>query len=198
MSDDVQDRLDDLEAELTTLQENALTEGGIEMAALRQLVWGLADGDSKDYDNLAQGVHNALDNLEALEERIDDLEAENETLRTRLDKLGDIGEQKTSKEQKVAAIVTYAENRRSKDQSALTVKPGTIKGLVDVSRRYAYDLVDDMVAEYDWAHDPRDFPRHIEQDAPQKGVCIDFEGVHGEPVPVNKFTTQSGGMGVAD
>jgi len=206
---DVEERLDELEAHVENLEEFALTEGSMEMAALKQLVWGLADGDAEDYDHIVAGVHSALDTVERMDERIDELEAENERLRSRLDKLGDIGQEKTNKEQKIAAIVTYAENERRSDQSAVSVKPRTIKGLVGVSRRYANDLIDDMVNGdgengtvgpdgYDWAHDSRDLPRHLEQDTPDKAVVVDFEGVHGDPVPVKEFTTASAGMGVAD
>jgi len=63
-------------------------------------------------------------------------------------------------------------------------------GVADVSRRYAYDLVDNMIREFPWAHAPDDVAAHVEQDTRQKGVLIDFEGVHGEAVAVNKFTTR--------
>lgn len=176
-----------------------------EMALLigfRNLVLGLADIDEDAEQTgdigMVEATYRALDEVESLQERVAELEAENEDLRTRLDKLGDIGEEKTSKEQKIAAIVTYADNQRSNGQAAVTVLPKVIKGLVDVTRRYAYDLVDAMVEEYDWAHDPQALPTHLEQDTPQKGVVIDFEGVHGAACPVNKFTTQATGMGVAD
>jgi len=136
---------------------------------------------------------------ECLRERVAALEAENEQLRDRLDRLGDIGEEKTSKEQKIAAIVTYADNvRDGEDKAAVTVLPKIITGVADVSRRYAYDLVDDMIREFPWAHDPDNVVAHPEQNTRQKGVLIDFEGVHGEAVAVNKFTTRCGAEGVAD
>lgn len=193
MSDDVQQRVDELEAQVESLQEIGLTEGSLEIAMLRKLAYGLADDVDAETGSLAEAVTSAID-------RVDELEQENEELRTRLDKLGDIGAEKTSKEQKIAAIVTYADNQRGDDQDAVTVLPKVIKGLVDVRRRYAYDLVDDMVQSYDWAHDSRNLSRYgaVEQDTPRKGVVIDFEGVHGEPVPVNKFTTTAQGTGVAD
>jgi len=185
---------DDLEERVETLEDVGLTEGSLEIAMLRKLAYGLAGDDVDDETgNFPEAVASAID-------RVEELEEENEQLRTRLDKLGDIGEQKTSKEQKIAAIVTYADNQRDDDQDAVTVLPKVIKGLVDVRRRYAYDLVDDMVQSYDWAHDSRELPRYgsVEQDTPQKGVVIDFEGVHGEAVPVNKFTTGPSATGVAD
>lgn len=174
-------------------------EGSLEMAALRQLVFGLAPEESHEYDTIIEGVHDAIHRINNLEAENDQLRDEIADLREQLDRLGDIGEEKTSKEQKIAAVVTYADNvRQRENKDAVTVLPKTITGVADVSRRYAYDLVDDMAAEYDWAHDPREISTHVEQDSRRKGVLIDFEGVHGEAVAVNKFTIRSTGQGVAD
>jgi len=168
--------------------------------AVRRLVHNIAgtaeDGDVQVFEATAR----ALDQLDKLQERVDDLEAKNEELRTRLDKLGDIGEEKTDKEQKIAAIVTFADNQRSDGRDAVAVKPSTIKGLVDVSERYSYTLVDDMIDDYDWAHDPTEIQRYgaVERDTSDKSVVIDFEGVHGEAVPLNKFINESAEKGVAN
>lgn len=174
------------------------------LVAFRKFVTELADAEEEvgTDRHIEMGpietTFRALDEIDALRERVAALEAENEQLRERLDRLGDIGEEKTSKEQKIASIVTYADNvRKGEEKAAVTVLPKTITGVADVSRRYAYDLVDDMVREYAWAHDPTDVETHLEQGGRQKGVLIDFEGVHGEPVPVNKFTTETTGQEVA-
>jgi len=191
---DAEERLDELEEEVREIREYGLTEGSMEIAMLRRLAYGLAgDGVDAETNGLPEAVASAI-------ERVDELERENERLRSRLDKLGDIGEQKSSKEQKIAAIVTYAEQRRSDGQDALVVKPGTIKGLVDISERYSYTLVDDMIDEFDWAHDPSKVQRYgaVERDAPDKGVLIDFEGVHGEAVPLSKFINEPAEKGVAN
>jgi len=179
--------------------------------AFRRFVNNIA-GTGEDPDvEVFEATARALDTMDALQERVEDLEEENERLRTRLDKLGDIGEEKTEKEQKIAAIVTYADNGRDDDQDAVSVKPKEIKRLTGVGRRYSYDLVDDMIDGdgedgtvgpdgYDWAHDPNEIQRYgaVERDASDKAVVIDFAGVHGEAVPVNKFTTTAQGTGVAD
>jgi regulator of replication initiation timing len=199
MSDDVEARVDELQEQVERLQDRS-TQDQLESAALRQLVWRLAEGDAEDYDTIVRGVHSALDRVESMQERMADIEAENERLRSRLDKLGDIGAKKTSKPQKIAAIVTYAEQRRSDGQDALVVKPGTIKGLVDISDRYSYTLVDNIIDEYEWAHDPSEVQRYgaIGRAKPDKGVLIDFEGVHGDPVPLSKLINDSGEKGVAN
>lgn len=185
---------DDLEERVDTLEEVGLTEGSLEIAMLRKLAYGLA-GDDVDAEtgSLGEAVTSAIERVETLEE-------ENEQLRTRLDKLGDIGEQKTSKEQKIASIVTFADNQRGNDQDAIAVKPSTVKGLLDISERYSYTLVDDLIDEYDWAHDPSEIQRYgsVERDASDKSVVIDFEGVHGAAVPLNKFINDTAETGVAN
>lgn len=161
-----------------------------DLAALKKFAFALADDDT---DDLFDAVDEAIARVETLETEL----AELNDVR---DMLADVTAEKTSKEKKIGAIVTYATNTRRDEQPAVTVLPKTITGVAEVSRRYAYDLVDDMVNTYDWAHDPAAVDRYgsVERDRPQKGVLVDFEGVHGEPCPVNKFTTRSAVEGVAD
>jgi len=176
-----------------------IRSGGLEMAALKQLVYGLAPEDAREYDTIIDGVHAAVGHVEDLEAENERLQEEVAELHDRLDRLGDIGEEKTSPEQKIAAIVTYANNvRQREDKPAVIVRPTTITGVADVSRRYAYDLVDKMAQEYAWAHDASELPTPPGRDSRPKGVLVDFDGVHGESVSVNKFTTRSSGQGVAD
>lgn len=179
---DPDDRVDQL--------ETRLGDHDRELAALKKLAFGLADDDT---DELFAAVEQALDRVETLETRLEELDQVG-------DMLADVAETTSTKEEKVGKIVTYAENTRRDEQPGVTVLPKSIKGVTEVSRRYAYDLVDDMIDEYAWAHDPAAVDRYgaVERDAPQKGVLIDFEGVHGAPCPVNKFTTRSAVEGVAD
>lgn len=132
------------------------------------------------------------DRIDELETELDDLQSEYEALQDQLDFVGDITQEKTTKEQKIAAIVQYAKNQYEKDgRGAVKVKPKTITGLVNISRRYAYDLIDDMTEQYTWAYDPESLQQYgeLEKTRSQRGVVIDFEGVHGDPVDVNLFTT---------
>lgn len=186
--------------------EACVKDSSIEMAALRQLTWALADGDPDDYEHLVEGVHDAIDRVEDLEAHLSELKQENQDLRARLDRLGDISEEKTSKEQKIAAIVTYADNQRRSGQSRITVPPKEIQGVTDVSERYSYTLVDDMVGGegddgpdgYDWALNPQRQARRPDQDLPQKGVLIDFEQLHADPEALSKFINATDAEGVAD
>lgn len=176
------DRVEQLDERLGELDRD--------LAALRRLAFALADDDTED---LFAAVDETITRIETVEQRLDELDQVS-------DMLADVTDEKTSKDEKIAAVVTYADNTRRDDQPGVTVLPKAVKGVTEVSRRYAYDLVDDMIEQYAWAHDPGDVDRYgaVERDTPQKGVLIDFEGVHGDPVPVNKFTTRSAESGVAD
>ena len=162
-------------------------------------------GTDQDVDvDIVEATYRALDTVDSIQNRITELEAENEELRNRLDALGDIGQSKTSKEAKIAAVVTYANNLKEPTKGAVTVSPKVIKGVANVSERYAYDLVDDMIDGdgeegtvgpdgYDWAHDPKKIDQYgsLVKKEQDKGVLIDIEGVHGEPVSMNKFINGS-------
>jgi len=195
--------------------DDAYDEQEATLIAFRKFVTELADveGDVAPDRHAEMGdietAFRALDEVAALQERVADLEHENQQLRERLDRLGDIGTEKTSKEQKIAAVVTYADNQRRPGQTAVTVAPRNIRGVVDVSERYAYTLVDDMIDGdgeqgtvgpdgYDWAFDPRKSPRRPDADTPDKGVGIDFEVLQDDPAALSKFINASTGQGVAD
>jgi len=168
----------------------------------------LAAMDRDELIDEVTGLDRRLTDLQAfvyeeLKPRLEALEAENEALRERVaaaestvESVQSIGSEATSKEEKIAQVVAYADNQRAPDQNRLTVLPKTIKGATGVSRRYAYDLAADMIESYGWALDPRDQPRHVEQDQRQRGVIVDFERLHSADGVVNKFTTgdrQNGG-----
>lgn len=109
-----------------------------------------------------------------------------------MDAVQSVGTEKTTKEQKIAQVVAFAENQRNADTNATTVTMQNIKGATGVSRRYAYDLAEDMVERYTWALDPKQQTRAVDQKQRQRGVMIDFEQLHTDPAAVNKFTTPSG------
>lgn len=179
--------------------------------AVRTLVTQLAGTPPTTDAGLIEKTFRALDALEELLVRIEELEKENAELRERLDTLGDIGAEKTSKQAKIASIVLYADSLRDEGQSAVKVLPKNVCGVANVSRRYAYDLIDDMIHGdgengtvgpdgFSWAHDPAEIDQYgsLEKKKTQKGILIDFEGNHGDPLSVNKFNTGSTNEEVAD
>lgn len=194
------------------IEENEPEENHLRIA-FSKFVTELAEvGVSQDI-GVIERAFRALDTIEELQDRIETLEAENEQLQERIEALGDIGTQKTSKEAKIASIITFAENSRKEDQNAVKVLPSDICGVANVSRRYAYELIDDMINGdgqngavgpdgYSWAHNPDEISQYgsmeIDSKEVRKGVIIDFEGVHGESVSVNNFNTESRNSEAAD
>jgi len=149
-----------------------------EEAALRKLVTYLSPAD-EDADVLEK-VDALIDEWHAREQRLADLEGK----MTRA----------PDKDGKIDAILEHAHNSRT-DQDVVKLGPKDIKAATGVSRRYAYDLLDDLPDEKDWilSHDTikrSQFASH-ELDNDSKRIGIDFEGVHSNGAPVNRFTTTS-------
>lgn len=147
-----------------------------EEAALRKLVTYMSPAD-EDADVLEK-VDALIDQWHDREQRLAELEGK---MTRAPDKDGKIGE-----------ILEYADNLRT-DQDVVKLGPKDIKAATGVSRRYAYDLLDDLPEEEDWflSHEAikrSQFASH-ELDNDSKRLGVDFEGVHSEGVPVNRFTT---------
>jgi len=172
--------------------ENEPSFDGIEMAAVRKLLTGLAGMGGEDTDptqmNAVEMAQTALGRVDDLATRLDELEAENERLRSRVDSTSTSG-----KEQKVQDIVQFADNARGNDPAVkLTAKD--IKGATGCSTRYAYDLMDDLPTEYDWMLSPQEMLQYgsIEIDNhDQRRLGVDIEGVHSSGCPLNKFNNET-------
>lgn len=162
-----------------------------------------------DTETKLQVIDSRLDGTasvqEQLEQRLDDLEAENRDLReevvelrSTVDDLVSIMESDGGKEQKVRDILHYAVRKRN-DQPVVIVKPGEVRGATGCSRRYSYDLIDELPTQREWLLSPDEMQQYgsleIDTDAQDKRMGVDFEGVHGDPAPVNKFTTGTTGSG---
>ena len=78
----------------------------------------------------------AVDRLTALEEIVEALEA-------RVDALGAVNAELTSKEEKYAAVLEFAFEKDA-ESGSVSVGPHEIRECADVSRRYAYELIDAM------------------------------------------------------
>lgn len=159
---------------------------------MRKLVYGLSEEDG------------SVDELEAIEsavERVEGLAEENERLRGRVaeleaqvDNISDIGAEKSTKEEKIAALVTWAQ-RQASDQTAdrVVIKARDIVGCTGVSRRYAYDLIDDLPTKYEWLLDRSDVSQYgdleLDRDSQDRAVVVDLELLHEDEGSVNKFTT---------
>lgn len=107
-------------------------------------------------------------------------------------------EDNDGKGSKVAEIVRFAANARSEGQPAIKLTAKDIKGATGCSRRYAYDLMDDLPTEYDWFLTPQEMKQYGSLEIDNSGerrLGVDFEGVHSSGVPLNKFTTRNGREG---
>lgn len=104
--------------------------------------------------------------------------------------LGDVGAPKTSKAQKLAAIQAFAQNKRG-SQSTVAVTAEEIQGCVGVSRRYAYDLIDEAAEALDGVRvrEASDVQTSTGVEHKKKALLVDCEAVHTNGESVNQFTT---------
>lgn len=133
---------------------------------------------------IANGVTNANREIEDLQEEVSTLSDRLEAVESRLDVLEDASPK--GKDAKVAALVEYAEGAKGPNQQGVALKAKEIKGTCSCTRRYAYDLMDELPQEYHFIS---------ERDKNGRRLLIDFEALHSDPEAVNKFTTRASGEG---
>ena len=148
--------------------------------------------------------------------RMADIEQDLEDLQTAvashgetLDTIADIGDDKTSREEKLGAIIAYANQARD-NSSKVLITPKEIAGATGCSKRYGYDLVDEIgglredgsggnygEGEYPWAavRKARTVPTANGGERKEKGLKIDFDRVQRDPDALNWFNNGSGGNG---
>lgn len=142
---------------------------------------------SRMYAGLAKRVSDLEDELERKDDRIAELE-------DLVSRLRDIGSEKTSREEKIVAFVTYADRMRDDRGDKVAVLPKRMRGVAGISERYAYQLIDDL-------HEDDRFPWLTDAAADggtQRALLVDF-GYQDEPVqpdaePLNKFINASTGL----
>lgn len=163
-----------------------------------------------DIERLSFELSQANRRISALEDECDALHEENQALRgrlaeieTQLDAIQDLGTEKTTKEEKIAAVVQYAQNTVSGDATtgrvALPVKQ--LKGVAGISRRYAYTLIDDLPDEYEWLHNRSTVSQYgdleIDEDSQNSALIVDLERLHETDADVSKFITATSGKGAS-
>lgn len=134
----------------------------------------------------------ATDETTELENRLDALESN----------VGILEETGSSKEMKVRDIVGQAVNLADADQPGAVLTARDIKGATGCTRRYAYDLIDDLPDEYHFLKDRKEVKQYgdleLDWDAQARGLFVDLEQLHTDPEAVNKFTTENSGNGGED
>ena len=129
--DELVERVTNLEEKVEQLEENTVSR-----TTLNVLLSELGEVEDFTADPVQQRslLTELVETLASIERRLETIEGDVAAIR-------DLGSQTTSKEEKIAQIVEYASNKQSVDQDRVTVLPKTIKGITDVSQRYAYDSV---------------------------------------------------------
>ncbi|WP_273836191.1 hypothetical protein [Halococcus sp. PRR34] len=192
---------DELEREVGGLREQ-VQDMQTDIAFLKKAVTTLTDADLGD----DMGVMALSDAAEETRTEIDDLRIAVESHGDTLASIADVGEDKSSEGEKVAAIVAYADQSRGQS-TKVVVTPKEIAGTTGCSKRYAYDLVDkigglDEGGGYDDGQHPWAAVREAEtvttgkgdREKP-KGLKIDFDRVQRDPGALNQFNNGSGGNG---
>lgn len=177
---ELESEVEDLRAEVDKIQEVANRDVAIIKGALTNLL------GVKDIEELPAAGQSLRDRLDDQDESIADVEDQVEALD------GVIADGGGGKSSKIRDIVQMADNRRSDEGRVLMTVPDIIDA-TGVSRRYAYDLIEDLPDDREWILAREEMKQYgdlqIDKDEQTKAIGIDFEGVHGRPCPVNKFTT---------
>jgi len=179
---------DDLAAVVDELQAELQTVTGRDLPLLKAAIRGLL---SQDIDS----IHGLPDAGRAVGNQLSDFEARLTEIEQQLATMQSVGDGSSSKEEKIARVLAYAENKASTSQSKVSVSANEVKGCAGVSRRYAYDLLEE-IAETVPGVRLRDAQRvqtgsGVEQK--RKALLVDCEVVHRETRGVKEHTTTTGG-----
>lgn len=181
--EELRERVDEVEA-IARDTQGLVKAVRRQMAAQAQVLVGAETVQDADID--PAGVTSHHEQLSTQAQRLDDVESEVDALD------GVVTDGSGGKASKVHDIARLANNRRSNDAVVL-MDVSDIVDATGVSRRYAYDLVDDLPDEYGWLHDRSDLKQYgeleLDKDKQVQALVVDFDGVHGPACPVNKFTT---------
>ncbi|MCU4926470.1 hypothetical protein OB905_10815 [Halobacteria archaeon AArc-dxtr1] len=186
------DRVVALETTVTELEAQLETATNRDIPLLKGTIRALVGAEIDEIGELPESGRTFNRQVETHAERLDAVEK-------RLAALGEIDREKTTKEQKIAAICTFAQNKRGGRSSTVAVTAKEIQGCVGVSRRYAYDLIGEVaeVVEGARVRDAREVPTATGVEHKKKALLIDCEAVHVENGGVNQFTTRSRATGEA-
>lgn len=154
------------------------------------------DRDLMDAEAIEAEKGDVLTRLEELEARMDDHDCRYGELQAQLDGIQDLGRDKTTKDEKIAAIVQYAQNVATNlCGERVVLKARDVQGVAGVSRRNAYDLIDDLPDQHEFLLDRAEVTQYgeleIDQDGQDRALVVDLEQLHTDVAAVNKFTTAS-------
>ena len=192
-TDSLAERVATLEATVTALCNRLDTATNRDIPLLKGTVRAIVDAEIDNIGELPDAGRAFHPDVATHAERLD-------TVEEQLTALGDIGTAKTTKEEKLAAICAFAQNKGGNQSATVAVTADEIQGCVGVSRRYAYELIDDAAATLDGARvrEATDVQTSTGVEQKKKALLVDCEVVHGDDAGVNKFTTRMAADGATE
>lgn len=188
---------DELEAEVKENREK-IRQLETDMAFMKKALTELTDAELE-----GEGVMELPDAGREMRDEFDDLASAVGSHGEQLDAVTDVSEKKTDKEQKVASIAAFASQKAGNPNATVLVKASELRGCTGVSRRYAYDLIDDIGGgdEFGWAsvREAKTVKTGSGQEQKPKGLLVDCDKIRTSSQDdgvVNKFTTTSHEEGV--
>ena len=182
----LRERVGELEATVATLEERLGTAMNRDIPLLKGTVRAIVDADIDEIGELPDAGRSFHREVATQAERL-------ATVEEQVAAFGDVDAAKTTKAQKLAAICTFAQNKHNSQSSTVAVTAAEIRGCVGVSRRYAYELIDDAAAEIEGARVRNATSGESNGASKKKALLVDCERVHVETGDVNRFTTGEAG-----
>lgn len=185
----MQDRLDELETKGGT-ERLPKGEARAAMFQLAQSVGVESVGVDTPMPTAAKAI---ADEFEAMTQRIAALEQN-------VAAISDLGREKTTKEEKIAAMVQFAMNQASDARAErVALTPKEIKGVTGVGLRHAYNYLDELPGEFDFLLDKADVTQYgdleIDKSSQKRALIVDLEALHSDEQALNKFNNRTDGEG---
>ncbi|WP_276248630.1 hypothetical protein [Haladaptatus sp. YSMS36] len=180
-------RLNELELAVEEIQETLAAVTGQRIPLLTATVRHAIAADIESMEDLPNEGREFGERLHELERQLVEVDE-------RLAQFGDISPEVSTKKQKFVAILEYAANKQRGDQSRVSVSATEIKGCVGVSRRYAYDLLEEMAESVEGCQlrEAQSIQTSTGVKQKRKALLVDCEEVHSNRGDVNQFTTGGG------
>jgi len=140
----LRERVAELEATVAVLEQRLGTAMNRDIPLLNGTVRAMVDADIDEIGELPDAGRSFHREVVTQAERL-------ATVEEQVAAFGDVDAAKTTKAQKLAAICAFAQNKHNSQSSTVAVTAAEIRGCVGVSRRYAYELIDEAAAEVDGA-----------------------------------------------
>lgn len=175
----VEDLIDDVQA--ATNRDLPLLKGSVRAAI---------GADIDTIDELPDAGRRFRRAHEAHAERLDAVEH-------RLAAYAELGADRSTKAEKLAAIAAFADNKAAGRSSTVAVTADEVQGCVGVSRRYAYDLLEVAAGSIEGMQlrEPQSVATGHGTERKKKALLVDCDRVHVGVEALNRLTTVEGSTG---